>query len=95
MLHDAVISALSITSDTCHLLLSQQLQEHMEQSQNQIRSLETKVDDATKTVKNLEGAMAVCKEEIGLYMDQITDMKERHETEINEKVDAVRGRVEA
>ena len=66
----------------------------MEQSQNQIRSLETKVDDATKTVKNLEGAMAVCKEEIGLYMDQISDMKERHETEINEKIDAVRGRVD-
>lgn len=61
----------------------------MEQSQNQIRSLETRVDDATKTVKQLESAMVVCKEEIGLYMDQISDMKERHESEINEKVDAV------
>ena len=55
-----------------------------------MRSLETKVDDATKSVKQLESSMAVCKEEIGLYMDQMGDMKERHEAEINEKVDAVR-----
>ena len=69
---------------------SQVLQQHVEESQATVRSLETKVDDATKSVKQLESSMAVCKEEIGLYMDQMGDMKERHEAEINEKVDAVR-----
>ena len=55
-----------------------------------ISSLEKETVDGTERIKQLEAALAVCQEELKVYIDQMDEVRAKHDKEIRTKSDKVR-----
>ena len=54
-----------------------------------ISSLEKETVDGTERIKQLEAALAVCQEELRVYIDQMDEVRAKHDKEIRTKSDKV------
>ena len=54
-----------------------------------ISSLEKETVDGTERIKQLEAALAVCQEELKVYIDQMDEVRDKHDKEIRTKNDKV------
>ena len=54
-----------------------------------ITNLEKETVDGTERIKTLEAALAVCQEELKVYISQLDEVKVKHDKELRSKIDKV------
>lgn len=54
-----------------------------------ISNLEKETVDGTERVKQLEAALVVCQEELKVYINQMDEVKTKHDREVRAKSDKV------
>ena len=66
-------------------MLIQELERVRFQGENSIKSLDAKGKEASEKVSHLQSALVVCQEELRVHINQLDDIRTKHDQELASK----------